>query len=294
VPHVAAADQDAGTSDDAQEYVRQTYVDLIAGDPAGVVERLRWHPGELRPGVGLRWGVAVQWIGEDAGAPVRSELQFAEVTGNVGPGIVAGLSQRLQQGKFGDWPSASGTRRNHVVFLGSDSLAQLLDAARHEALDRIVVINLSPKVIGLQRRRDVLMTVRLVDVASGQSQWASPQLRASQMMAAVQAGGNPAAAMVGEVMKEVDARHVLEPMPALQSEHVAARVSALAKELSDQPAEMLPVLVELRYYQAKGLLDTGAAAEMYDRVVGIGQGSLLAGDDEARRRAVLKAWIESK
>ena len=89
------------------------------------------------------------------------------------------------------WKMMNGgaLKRQHVLFLGSDSLAALLDVARREALDRMVVINLSPKLIGLQRRRDVLMTVRLIDVASGQSQWASPQLRASQMIAAVQAGG---------------------------------------------------------------------------------------------------------
>jgi len=277
--------------DGVQKQIREVYVDLIAGDPAGLAERLRWHPGEREPSVGLRWGVGVQWTGEDAGQEIRSEQQFTQATGNVGPGIVAALKQRLAQGKFGDWPAASGSQIDHVVFLGSDDLANLLDDARRIALDRLVLINLTVKTIGFQRRRDVTMVVRLVDVASGQSQWASPSLSASQMMAAARAGGNPGAAMVAEVMKEIDAKHQLAPMPALRPEHVESRVAAMAGGLSDKPDEMLPVLVELRYYQAKGLLPAERAAELYDRILGTGRGRLLAGDDEAERREALSAWL---
>jgi len=68
-------------------------------------------------------------------------------------------------------------------------------------------------------------------------------------------------------------------------------VAALAEGLSDKPDEMLPVLVELRYYQAKGLLPAERAAELYDRILGTGRGRLLAGDDEAGRREALSAWL---
>jgi hypothetical protein len=281
-------------SQNVRELIRQVYVDLIADDGSAVAERLRWNPGEREPAVGLRWGVGVQWTGENAGPEIRSEQEFAQATGNVGPGIVAALKQRLAQGKFGNWPAASGSQIDHVVFLGSDDLANLLDDARRTALDRLALINLTVKTIGFQRRRDVTMTVRLVDVASGQSQWASPSLSASQMMAAMRAGGNPGAAMVAEVMKEVDAKHELKPMPALRPEHVESRVAALAEDLSDKPDQMLPVLVELRYYQAKGLLSAERAAELYDRILGTGRGRLLAGDDEAGRREALSAWLELK
>jgi len=267
---------------------------LITSDGSAVVERLRWHPGPRAPSVGLRWGVAVHWIGENAGQEIRNDQQFAQATANVGPGIVAGLKERLEEGKFGDWPAAPGSQFEHVLFLGSGELSELLDDARDLALDELVVINLTAKLVGLQRRRDVVMTVRLIDVASGRSQWASPQLSAHQMMAAMRAGGRPNEAMVAEVLKEIDAQHQLGPMPALRPEHVESRVAALAGELSDEPGEMLPVLVELRYYQAKGLLPAEKATELYDRILGAGRGRLLAGDDEAERREALSAWLDSK
>jgi hypothetical protein len=291
LPAEGVAEAHAG---DHRDQRRETYVELLAGDGPALVDRLRWHAAERQPVIGLRWGVAVQWTGETAGPDVSTEEALARATGGVGPLIIAQLTKRAEEEKFGPPPGDGEEPASRVLFLGSDNLKNLLADARRAALDRIVLINLSPQVVGRQPKLEVKLVVRLVDVAVGRSTWASPELTRSRMMAAVRAGGNPAAAMTAEVMKEIDARHVLEPMPEMTSEHAQRQAAALAEGFSQDPDAMLPVLVELRYYQLEGLLSADAAGALYDRILGPRKGWKLAEGDEEERRDVLTEWIESK
>lgn len=276
----------------SRDYVRQTHVDLIASDGAGLEDRLRWFAGAERPAIGLRWALGVQWTGTGEQPPIGTQRDLAKVTGTIGPGILDGLQQRTTDGRFGDWPSRGDPRFRQVALLGGGKQAELLAAAQRQGLDILVVVNLTPQVISLSRRSDVLMRIRIVDVASKRTLWASESLSQNRVAAASRAGTDLAGQMVEQVLKEVDQDFALKPMRSLKAEDVKARAAKLGESISkSEPEALLPVLVELRFYQSRGLLETDEAAALYDRILGAGKGRVLASGDEAKRRQLLEAWL---
>ena len=73
----------------------------------------------------------------------------------------------------------------------------------------------------------------------------------------------PAAGLAKEVLEQIDEKFRLAPMPAIRPEHAKARVARLAATTSkSEPGQLLRVLLELRYYQAKGLVGTEDAVPL--------------------------------
>ncbi|MBN2474584.1 MAG: prolyl oligopeptidase family serine peptidase [Pirellulales bacterium] len=279
-------------ADTSRQYTRDAHVELIVGDAAKLQERLRWFPGAKRPVIGLRWAFGVPWLGSTAPPRIQSPEDLVGLVGAAGPGLGAALQQRIGDGKFGKWPFPEDARFAQVAFLGVGRQDDLIEEAQRQGLHALVAVSLSSRAVGLTGRSETIMRARLFDVAGKQALWTSKSLNSSEVFKAQLAGDNLVGALVREVLAQIDDNFALKPMPSMQALHVQRRVTSLAENLSrtDQDA-MLPVLAELRYYQAEQLLSAADATRLYDQILDEGQGRLLATGDEDQRRAVLEAWL---
>ncbi len=290
--HPGASDRFTGTFEQRnRRYVRQTMADLIAGDDATVAHRVKWFPAAKRPTIGLRWGVGVTVTGV-ASPPRRliSVSDLAKVTGPAGPAVGNGLQERLSSGEFGKWPDAGDEKYRQVAILGSGSQSRLVDQARNAGLDMVAVFELIVKSLGVGTKTETIMRLRFVDVAIGEPLWVSGRLSDIKIRAAMHEGRDLAGDFVGKATAEIDQNFCLKPMPSLKPEHIQGRLATLAEEASDSP-DSLPILVELRYYQAKQLLTPEQATPIYNKIVGDDKGSTLATGDGDQRRQVLNEWL---
>ena len=277
----------------SRDYTRGVHVDLIVGDGTAVQQRMRWFPGAKRPVIGLRWGFGVQWTGNMAPPPIRTPQDLAALIGPAGPGIGNALQQRISEGKFGDWPEEGDARFRQVTFLGIGKQTDLQTAAARQGLSALMVASVSARPIGLTGRTELTMRFRLIDLATRQALWTSKSLSSSRAATAQFSGANPFAELMTDVLGAVDESFVLKPMPPMKPVHVQGRVTKLEPDFStSQHDAMLPVLAELRYYQAKQLLTAEEAAPLYDQILGAAKGRVLAGGSEAERRAAVEAWLE--
>ena len=271
------------------EYVRNHFLSLMLR-PADLVDCLRWFAEVKRPVVGLRWGVGVTWTSKVAMPQLTSEYDLARITGTIGPGIADGLNQRIAGGQFGDWPQQGDPRLRRLVLVGCGKSSDLFDNADFYQLDALAILDLSPKAIGMTGRVDNTIRVRLIDVDSRKTLWTSNSLSSRRVAAAQRKGEDLSGDLVRETLEQVDALFDLKPMPALQAEHVKRRVASLldSYQSNDDP---WPILIELRYYQAKGLLPEKDAAAAYDRLLGKGKGQTLASGNETQCREILSPLV---
>jgi hypothetical protein len=275
------------TPTDDRQWLREAligrYIDLLARDDAQLVERMRWWPAMKRPSIGLQWGLGVTYAGKGEPPQVNTESDLETLTGSIGTGIVRGVNRRVADGRFGVGPS-DGVQP--VVLLGSGEMPELLKAAQHRGLHALIVLDLSLKAGGLSGRVDRVLRVRLLDAASKKALFSSEPLSSRQLMMAQQQGQDLAVGLVEDVLRAVDGQFTLKPMPEMRPEHVTRRVSSLL-DSHERGEDPWPLLIELRYYQVRGLLGEAAAGTAFERVVGDGRGEALATGTEAQRRTVL-------
>ncbi len=294
VPPVASVVGDAAFAKTARDYVQRAHVEMIVDDGTLVKDRLRWYAAVKRPTIGLRWGLGVLWTGGDNPSQVQSPEQLAKVTGPTGTAIVVGLQQRIDKGKFGDWPASGDSRLRQVALLGAGKHGDLVEAAARQRIDGLVIASISTRFVGTTGKTDMQMKIRLVDVAGELPTWTSPSLSNSRITAGKAAGEDPEAELAEAVLAQIDAGCSLRPMPTLKPEHVERRVATLAKDLFQaDKEELLRVLVELRYYQVMGLLPTAEATLLYGNILGSGKGRILAGTDPDQRREAVETWLKS-
>ena len=86
------------------------------------------------------------------------------------------------------------------------------------------------------------------------------------------------------IRSALDGQQRLGPIPPLDSTHAAGRAAEI---VATKAADPLTVLLELRSFQAQGLLTADEAAGFYGRVLDAERGRLLASpSEEDRRRAI--------
>jgi WD40 repeat protein len=276
-------------------FVRKTLIDLLADDGADLQDRLMWFPAAKRPSIGLRWGVAVQLTGQASGSGVRSLEDLSKLTGPIGPALVKQIEQGMADGAFGQWAESSPPGSRQVAIVGEGNQHDLIRDAEQSGLDVLAVFHLTVKAVGLSLKTDTTMRVRLVDVADGEVLWSSSSLSSSRATAARRSGADPLGQLLASILAELDSGYRLQPMPALAPKHVEGRLAALEERIEglEQDA-LLPVLVELRYYQQRNLLPPERLVAVYEKIIGPENAPILAAGDGTQRRQVLEKWLESE
>ena len=92
-----------------------------------------------------------------------------------------------------------------------------------------------------------------------------------------------------DFFKVVDETLVVSPFPSgLKPEHVKGRVSSLATAKHEM---VLPVLVEIRYWQRKNMLSEEELVQAYKQLLGEEAGQQLATGDEETKKKIVEKWL---
>ena len=277
----------------SRDYPRRAYLDLIIDDGAKLKERLRWFPGAKRPSISLRWGTGVTFPGMSRPPQIRRPEDMAKQTGVVGVKLVTEMQRRMHNGDFGDWPQGGESRFAQVCLLGAGTQNELIEAARRQGLDGLILFSITMRPIGTTRNMYAELKVRLIDVNGQLPVWNSTMISSRQIAAASGTVENPADEFVDLILKEIDATWTLAPMPALKPEHVQGRVAKILDTLDPTVRDdCLAALVEVRYYQACDLLGLDEATAVYDKILGAGKGQVLAAGRKVERRELLETWSD--
>ena len=281
-----------GYEQSSRDYVQAVMIDVLCGEDDALRERLRWFPKAKRPAIGLRWAFGIEFVGEKTTAEIEDAWDVRRITGEIGPFLGREIEDRIAKGDFGEWPDRGDPRFRQVVILGIAPRDKLLDSARRQAVDVLIVANLTTKIIGLRRNETTTMRFQFFDVSTNGLLWTSPALKNTRQ-------SRSADEVAAEVLEQIDSDFRLAAMPAMRPEHAEGRLKTLAAAIdqSDSPGKdrrlaLLAVMIELRYYQLKDLITADQATALCDKILGDGNGKTLATGDEDQRREALRAWLQ--
>jgi hypothetical protein len=265
--------------------VRQHLVELLTLDNAELLDNVRWLPALERPVAGIRWGLAEQSGNITARSPAKVEMD----TGLAGKTLLAGLDDRIGHGEFDNWRSlAEPALRSTVIVGSSQGRSELTAAARERGLDLILALTVKVASNADPRQAKATLSAKVVDVSFG-----SPGLEFKGLTSTANAQNREQAARewAEEALGKIDEAYSLQPLPELDAARIKPRLEALAKKKSANP---LAVLVEIRTYQALKLLKPDAAAELMAKAVGPGAKPVAGDNAQARRRALVTLFVDSK
>ncbi len=277
----------------SRQYVEDFYLQAIAADDATLTSLVQWFPAGGRPSLGLRWGVGAQTESPTAAGRADSVSGIKKLTGAVGPGLVSALQVRMDKGAFGTWPNEGEARLRRVQLLGNARQADLLKWARAQGLDLLAVFTLDERLMPVSKKRDTVIRLRIVDVVSGLPLWASVELSTNRMWSTKGKANDAGAAFVAAVQAVLDEQFTLKPLPDSTVEEVTRRVEVLADAIADADVQTkLRLLLEVRFYQARGRMKDDEAERFYQRVVGVLRGETLAAGSPDERLDGLYEWLE--
>lgn len=264
-------------------YLRNAYADYIAGPPERLVANFGWSTGRKQPIVGVRWGVAVCFP-EGNVATVDTEQQLTQLTGPVGRALINGLEGRLNKGLFGFWPDLGDDRARSVTYLGSLEREALLPAAKANGLDALLTIDATQQALG-PRRFDKVLRIKLIDASGKTPVWISPSMTGQR------AAEKPQGVVewVNDILTKAEDTYGIAPFPSLTAEAATKRVETLASQ--PRASDPLPLLIEVRYYEAKGLLPRERALAVYERHFGAEGAKLFSEGTEGQRRRIVDSLL---
>lgn len=244
-------------------------------------------------------------------APPLTVLDY--FTAELGTKIVDGLRTRVDVGQFGDVlnqyrdgspvaPPADDANKAAVfkpsmiapgvVFIGVErggaaGQKELMTTAKKEGLDALVIfdINVSPSRNFIGNNTKMM----LWDVSKNEALHSSKILKNTAVEVARKEakGTDPVEEVMERFFAVVDATYMLDDLPMqLNETNVAARVQKLTET---PPAEKLPLLLEITFWQQRGLLSPESAAVAYEKLLGPDGAKLLGTPEE--RMSVMKKLL---
>ena len=130
------------------------------------------------------------------------------------------------------------------------------------------------------------ISVRIADVVNGLPIFSSSTLKLGPPLAlARRRAATPAEKWLTDVLRQVDQKMTLQPLPELTADDAKQSAERL---LSSKHRDLAADLVELRTYQARHLIDDATAAGYYEQLLGDGMGEAFANGDADARRKILE------
>ncbi|MCA9247600.1 MAG: prolyl oligopeptidase family serine peptidase [Planctomycetales bacterium] len=269
----------------SRQYFHDCWLDVLASEPEQLVHRVRYQPGAERLTVGTRWGIGV-YLDDKAVQPKIDTLNdLRPHLGSIGDRIAEHLRQGQEEGRYGAWMQTENSMLRDITF-GGGTYAQFRQAASDLGLDAFVMATLSTKIAGLSRKTDVELRLRAVDVVTGEVVWTSQGMRSSKVAAARASGIDLADQFANYAAKELDKHFALEPPPNVDATEAHQRVDKwLDKKIQRQ------TLLEIRYFQAKGIWTDEEALAEATRVLGAERAAALVRGTDKQRRTAIDAWL---
>jgi hypothetical protein len=293
------------------------YAAAIAGPPGGQwAERYRWVPALRRPTPCVRFGLGLDYAGPREKEVEQVALTAARhrpqnrgqawklVTGELGKQIVAALSSHGAE----NGNSAAGEKRlrnptsqarastkrqrlsshralvdRDVCFLSVAREAVLLEAARREAVDVLLVVDWRDS------GHKWSAGLKLIDVLRGERLVNFQRLKSEEVTRRNPLAKDPLAETMHALNKFLDESLAMQPLPEqILPRHVARRLDSLAATNEENP---LRALAEMRFYRERGLADDSQLMLAYQALLGQKRGRELMLGDAASRETLLDAWL---
>ena len=272
---------------------------VVAGPDARLLELVRLSTSLQRPMVNAAIAMGVEGNDDRVTAAVirrstsgltpRRQMASHDIRiagGDIAERLLGGISTRATRGDFGYWGydllEAQHRDARAVVFAEGTKRQEILDSARRLQAELLITIHSGAKGPATGTPDEVSLSIR--DVGSDALLWKSKRVRSMGLLPLTTPDTDPAVGIIDEAFEFIDGQQRLGPIPPLDSAYAASRAAEI---VATKGADPLTVLLELRYFQAKGLLTADEAAGFYGRVLDAERGRLLASaSEEDRRRAV--------
>ena len=195
-------------------------------------------------------------------------------------------------------PNMGGNRLPGVTMLGAvTDLDHACQLATKEAVDLVMLVHLAGKPVRTrtgQAQTQVTATLKVIDPASGKELKSFAPVNDAAIQAALRPGSrvkNPLDKVLETLEQFLDTQVKLTEMPAISAEVAKNRAQSLAARQLDNP---LPSLMELRYYEWKGLLKAEDLSKYYGQILDPDSGAKLATGAEAEREQVVMPWLSAR
>lgn len=316
-----------------REAMPMYYASLVSRQSdAPLLADMHWSPALKRPAIVLRWGLGVHYIGPRSAKglnvpkaetsiagrikAVDGSAQLKGFTGEMGVELAQLLVRQVEAGCCGGLLEEAaagavarrrrGGRRVHfedavqtaplgigVTYLGEGSRQGLLHVAALEGIDVLVLLDVTAKPT--RGGTSITVSTSLLDADKGHTLLEAAtlnNLRTQQVLQSPTAE-DPLSQMLDGVERFVRTDLQLEDLPELKPEHVAGRVAELVEST---PANPLPVLAELRFYRARGLIEEPTWRTACRALVGDEAGKQLGAanpsqEQEQQRVRALARWL---
>ena len=278
--------------------LRYLYADALSHTDSEVWRFVRWSKPLNRPVIAIRWGAALELddlasqltgvpIGGHAANQTTDPLESQKTLGPAfvkqtmamgGPALVTWFRSCYDEGRFGDSeiirsPTVRDLRG--ATYLGADTPAEVLRAARAQQLDFLFLFSLHGNA---GARPTASAIIRVVDVVTGRELHVSKPKTA---WASIRKDAEATLELLNKEMVLEDVSETIDPAAA------QARLKSSAKR-TDNP---LGPLTELLYYHREKRLPEEKVVEIMTGLIGAEAAqSLLGGSDEERQQVIAK-WI---
>jgi hypothetical protein len=295
--------------------------DGIVRESPEVLGTMRWCRGLDRAVVAVRWGLAFQAPSADSAHGTRStrgmhrpgvdlgSTDLADVWGRaLGQPLIEKLTKRIGEGEFGAWlkkvgdptkgevPVGGVPKRTGIVTLGRHDAGPARAAARKEGLDMLLMLTMVPKVVAKGRGQFQIhstCTLEVVDVVRN-------KVLLSRVSSSVGTGSGPggdnltsaAKNLLADFTECLDGSLTLAEKFEFKAELAQERAEAIVASAARNPLLVLPGLLELRFYQSRGLLKPDEVSQFYGKIVGAEDGPRLATGPADVRREIAKRLLE--
>jgi len=232
--------------------------------------------------------------GAAAGAATTSSYPGGAYPGGAGayPGGDTGSMDMYGRGAAGG--AAGGANANQLApgltLLGLGDQRALIDKAKKDELDVLLFFDVKLRANQVAQLITNETTITLIDVRTSKRLGATKKLSNIEVQKDREAGKDDGVDKeVAGLFELIDKDFKLVDLPAqLNAEVATKRVGGLIAEKHDNP---LPVLVEIRMYHTKGLLDDAKLSAAYERMLGVDLGRMLATGVEEDKIKVLERYL---
>ena len=193
-------------------------------------------------------------------------------------------------GGFGDGPASGSAVARGMTILGVGPERELVNKAKKEGLDVLVLFEVSVKVNPKTRLVTNDTKVVLIDVAKGGRLHTGKLLNNFKVQKArSESKEDGISKEIDKLFEFIDANLTMVPPPSiLNSGHITKRVASL---VSTKPDDILPVLTEIRFWHRRNLLDDEGLTAAFSQMLSPEIGEQLATGSEDERKAIVKRWL---
>jgi WD40 repeat protein len=255
---------------------RERLLKLLTAEPEVFQKAMRWLPGPKRPAVLTPWGIAVV----SANRQRLDEAALFTLPSQTGKLLKEGFAKRIAAGAFGKFYEQGQDPPPVAVFARPDRPSAIA-RAQELGLSFVLLLKIEQQPLLVNDRPALgpwVVIPRIVDVPARVTGKELPALDVATSSAF-------ADQWTDLILTEIDNNYRLTDLPENAAQQALTRMAQIEKKL---PPDVLPALVEVRYYLLRKWINEQRAVSFFVKALGP-EGKLLLSDSlEQRTLAIQK------